>query len=96
VRVAKLWSLYHDTGYMTAGRSAAVSCGGVFRLHGFPLMTPNSARIHTAYYDEYARIMGLHATVRFAGSPDTSNGWSEWALISRTLRRGHGVARYPC
>jgi hypothetical protein len=80
VRVTKLWHLYHDTGHMVAGRSKALACGAVFRLYGYPLMTSNLAKMHTSYYDEYARIVELRAKVSFAGTREVANRFSEWEL----------------
>jgi hypothetical protein len=95
-RMPALWALYHDTGRMVLGRSAASEQGAVFRLYEYSFMTPHMIELLTAYWSEYATIVGLRATLRFAGSFRGPAPYCEWELACEaTPEVLHALAAFP-
>jgi hypothetical protein len=73
LRLAKIWSMYHDTGRVVFTRHARKSNVVVAKLHDFSFPVRGMADLQTAFSMEFAQLSGLELTgslERFeAGAP---------------------------
>jgi hypothetical protein len=77
VRTSKLWSMYHDTGRMTAGRTLLPSVVSV-RLFDFKFPARGLLELQTAYMCEYARLAGNSLSGRVSHSTIAGDPFCEW------------------
>jgi hypothetical protein len=77
-RLSRLWTLYHDTGRLLAGRAASDAGLVIVRLMDFDLPKPDHARMLLAYSSEYGRILGINLTGRVAHTTCTGDAFNQW------------------
>ncbi len=96
LRLSKLWTLYHDAGRLLTGRSTSNDCGAVVRLVDFDLPTPGIVRMQTAYFCEYAHILGVNITSRVMRATCDGAPFTEWEYsCERSAQNIESLALLP-
>jgi hypothetical protein len=78
VRLRQLWSIYHDAGTMTAGRSPSDERVVIVRLVGFEFPNRGTIDLQMAYAREYARLVGIELQACVARSAADGDPCTEW------------------
>jgi len=78
VRLGKLWSLYHDTGTMSAARSSSEPMCVRVRVTHFVFPSRGIEDIQMAYCHEYARLTGNLLAGRLVSSSARGDPYTEW------------------
>lgn len=78
LRMAKMWSLYHDTGRLTFSRHPRKSALLVARLEDFQFPVRGLAELQTAFTVEFARLSGVELQGSLESFAEAQPGASEW------------------
>jgi hypothetical protein len=81
VRLTKLWSMYHDTGKMTAARSGSDARLVHVRVSDFKFPSRGLVELQMAYFCEYARLTGNSVTGRIVSASSEGAPVTEWAYV---------------
>jgi hypothetical protein len=94
-RGGKLWSLYHDTGFVTATRSPRSDCSVLLRLHDFSFACRGLMEMQTAYFTEFARLCKhvVHGEIASIGRDGCAVAWQY--SVARTPENLLQVAAMP-
>ena len=75
--MAKVWSLYHDTGAAEVVRDPLRSNVVIYRLNDYPLGSREVCEINRGYGEEYGKLTGIPCKVlAIYPTPQEPHSWS--------------------
>jgi hypothetical protein len=77
-RLERIWRLYHDSGRMTVARAADDACTVVVRVLNFNFPFRGLVDVQTAFFHEYARLLGFRLEARLSRSVTDGDLCCEW------------------
>jgi hypothetical protein len=78
-RVGHIWSMYHNTGRLTFHRHAQQEFVVLVRLRDFIFPARGVAEMQSAYFCEYARLVGIEVFGRLVRSSSDGDPLTEWS-----------------
>lgn len=93
-RMAKVWSLYHDTGMAEVLRDPQRSNVVIYRLNDYPLASREVFEINHGYAEEYGRMTGVPCKVlAIYATPRRVASWSMDIQFRETPANLESIAR---